>query len=174
MRTGQRKGRTVRADATVATERRTARRLAANRCPNCGTPMRRRRATLSLPVNGEPVLVPGVPHLHCPSCGGNLLSYPEAGTLERGALARYRARHNLLTPDEIRSLRKHLGLTQAALAKLLRLGANTLSRWEAGRNVQTAAMDVLLRLLRDLPKSLNYLRRRSAQDRRAPRGTPFA
>jgi DNA-binding transcriptional regulator YiaG len=55
-----------------------------------------------------------------------------------------------------------LGLTQEALARLLRLGSNTLSRWEAGRNVQTAAMDVLLRLLRDLPGSLDYLRRLAA------------
>jgi len=45
------------------------------------------------------------------------------------------------------------------LAGLLRLGANTISRWEAGRNVQTAAMDVLLRLIRDIPASLTYLRK---------------
>jgi len=124
--------------------------------------MRRRRATLSLPVNGEAVRVPGIAHLHCASCGEKLLSYEEAGALERGALARYRARHGLLSPEEIRTLRERLGLTQASLARLLRLGANTMSRWEAGRNVQTAAMDVLLRLLRDVPGSLAYLRRHAA------------
>jgi hypothetical protein len=43
-----------------------------------------------------------------------------------------------------------------------RLGGNTLSRWEAGRNVQSAAMDVLLRLIRDLPGSLEYLREHAA------------
>jgi DNA-binding transcriptional regulator YiaG len=43
--------------------------------------------------------------------------------------------------------------------RLLRLGGNTVSRWEAGRNVQSAAMDVLLRLIRDLPGSVEYLRR---------------
>jgi len=53
-------------------------------------------------------------------------------------------------------------LTQAELAQLLRLGGNTLSRWEAGRNVQSAAMDVLLRLIRDLPGSLEYLREHAA------------
>jgi hypothetical protein len=42
------------------------------------------------------------------------------------------------------------------------LGANTISRWESGRNVQTEAMEMLLRLIRDLPGSLDYLRRHAA------------
>jgi len=48
------------------------------------------------------------------------------------------------------------------LAHLLRLGANTVSRWESGRNVQTAAMDILLRMIRDLPGSIEYLREHAA------------
>jgi DNA-binding transcriptional regulator YiaG len=51
-----------------------------------------------------------------------------------------------------------LQLTQGALARLLRLGGNTISRWEAGRNVQTAAMDMFLRVIGDLPASVQYLR----------------
>ena len=45
---------------------------------------------------------------------------------------------------------------------LLRLGANTVSRWESGRNVQTAVMDILLRMIRDLPGSIEYLRDHTA------------
>ncbi len=59
-------------------------------------------------------------------------------------------------------MRKRFGLTQVDLAHLLRLGGNTISRWESGRTVQTAALDVLLRLIRDLPGSLDYLRRHAA------------
>jgi hypothetical protein len=47
-------------------------------------------------------------------------------------------------------------------AQLLHLGANTISRWESGRNVQTEAMERLLRLIRDLPGSLDYLRQHAA------------
>jgi HTH-type transcriptional regulator/antitoxin MqsA len=79
-----------------------------------------------------------------------------------GAFDIYRRTHGLLSADEIRALRERYGLTQAELARLLRLGGNTISRWEAGRNVQTAAMDVLLRLIRDLPGSLKYLREHAA------------
>ena len=79
-----------------------------------------------------------------------------------GAFEVYRRAHGLLSADEIRAIRERYGLTQAELARLLRLGGNTVSRWEAGRNVQTGAMDVLLRLIRDLPGSLDYLREHAA------------
>jgi len=124
--------------------------------------MRERRSTLALPVNGEIVRVPGSPHLHCPQCGEIVLRFAEAGELDRRALDLYRAKHHLLSAGEIRAMRRRLGLTQLALARLLRLGANTISRWEAGRNVQTAALDVLLRLIRDVPGSLDFLRRHAA------------
>jgi putative zinc finger/helix-turn-helix YgiT family protein len=85
-----------------------------------------------------------------------------ARQLRERALEVYRKKYDLLSADEIRSIRERFGLTQAQLAKLLRLGGNTISRWEAGRNVQTAAMDVLLRLIRDIPGSLDYLRKHAA------------
>lgn len=82
--------------------------------------------------------------------------------LSEDALAIYRKRHELLSADEIRAIRDQFNLTQADLARLLRLGANTVSRWESGRNVQTAAMDILLRRIRDLPGSIDYLRDHAA------------
>jgi putative zinc finger/helix-turn-helix YgiT family protein len=74
----------------------------------------------------------------------------------------YREKHGLLSADEIRAIREQFHLTQADLARLLRLGANTVSRWESGRNVQTSAMDIWLRLIRDLPGSIEYLREHAA------------
>jgi HTH-type transcriptional regulator/antitoxin MqsA len=74
----------------------------------------------------------------------------------------FRRRYGLLSGDEIRAIREHLGLNQADLAQLLRLGANTVSRWESGRYVQTAAMDILLRLIRDVPGNVSYLRKHAA------------
>ena len=78
------------------------------------------------------------------------------------AIAIDRRKHGLLSADEIRAIRERFNLTQADLAHLLRLGANTVSRWESGRNVQTAAMDILLRMIRDLPGSIEYLRDHAA------------
>ncbi len=119
--------------------------------------MERKHELVNWSVNGEEIRVPDISHLRCPRCGEGLFGLREAEALKRGAFDIYRKRHRLLSADEIRGIREQHGLTQAELAQLLRLGGNTLSRWEAGRNVQTAAMDVLLRLIRDLPGSLEYL-----------------
>ncbi len=136
--------------------------LADDACPICGTMMRARRAKLSLPVNGEEVVVLQAQHLRCPECLEIVLRFDEARQLRERALAKYREKYGLLSADEIRSLRERLGMTQADLASLLRLGPNTLSRWEADRNVQSAAMDVLLRVIRDVPGSVQYLREHAA------------
>ena len=136
--------------------------LPADACPICGTIMRERRGHLEYPVNGEKVAVPGALHLRCPKDGEIVLRLDDTRHLRERALALYRDAYGLLSSDEIRSLRERLHLTQGALAKLLRLGGNTISRWEAGRNVQTAAMDMFLRLIRDLPGSIQYLREHAA------------
>ena len=131
-------------------------------CPSCGTPMVEKRATLRLPVNGEEIAVPAAAHLSCPKCGESLLRYQDSRRLGEDAIAIYRKKHGLLSADEIRAIRDRFDLTQADLARLLRLGANSISRWESGRNVQSAAMDMLLRLIRDVPGSIPYLRDRTA------------
>ena len=131
-------------------------------CPDCGNPMRPRQAALKYPVNGEEIAVDRCEHSKCSECGEVVLHLDQARALRERAQQIYRARHELLSAGDIRALRERLGLTQAEFAGVLRLGGNTLSRWEAGRNVQSAAMDLLLRLIRDVPGSMDYLRRRVA------------
>jgi len=131
-------------------------------CPVSGTRMVQKRGTLRLPVNGEEIAVPSSHHLSCPKCGEVVLGFQDAKRLHEDAIAIYRKKHGLLSADEIRAIRERFNLKQADLAGLLRLGANTVSRWESGKNVQTAAMDMLLRLIRDLPGSIEYLRDRAA------------
>jgi len=131
-------------------------------CPRCGMMMAERRSALKLPVNSEEVSVPAAPHLRCPKCDEVVLRFADSRRLQEDAIAIYRKKHGLLSADEIRAIRERFGLTQSELARLLHLGANTISRWESGRNVQTEAMEMLLRLLRDLPGSLDYLRRHAA------------
>ena len=142
-------------------------------CPSCGTMMKEARGRLKLPINGEEVAVPSASHLKCPKCGEIVLRFQEAKRLHEDAIEIYRRKHGLLSADEIRAIRERFDLNQADLARLLRLGANTVSRWESGRNVQIAAMDTLLRLIRDLPGSIDYLRprhMRAAEPRRKGRG----
>jgi len=141
---------------------RRGRALHSDACPNCGTAMVEKRGTLRLPVNGEEITVTSAAHLSCPKCGEVVLRFQDSKRLGQDAIAIFRKKHDLLSADEIRAIRERFKLTQGELALLLRLGANTVSRWESGRNVQTAAMDILLRMIRDLPGSIDYLRAHAA------------
>src|SRR5688500_5039919 len=93
-------------------------------CPSCGTQMKEARGRMSLPVNGEPVSVSSVAHLKCSECGEVVLRFTDAKRFQEDAIAAYRKKHGLLSADEIRNLRDSFGLTQAGLARLLRLGGN--------------------------------------------------
>ncbi len=143
---------------TASIPRRRGQILPDDACPACGTAMVEKRGKLRLPVNGEEVTVPFALHTSCPKCHEVVLRFQDARRLGEDAIAIYRRKHGLLSADQIRTIRERFEVTQAEFARLLRLGANTLSRWESGRNVQTEAMDTLLRLIRDLPGSLEYLR----------------
>lgn len=145
-----------------AARRQARRNLASDDCPACGATMLEKRGTLRLPVNGEEIAVRSAAHLKCPECGEVVLRFRDSKRLGEDAIAIYRRKHGLLSADEIRHIRRRFDLTQAELARLLRLGANTVSRWESGRNVQTGAMDILFRLIRDLPGSVAYLRDHAA------------
>jgi putative zinc finger/helix-turn-helix YgiT family protein len=136
--------------------------LTDNACPECGTQMREKRSSLKFPVNGEEMAVSASPHLSCPKCHEVVLRFDDARKLRQRALEIYRQKYGLLSADDLRSIRERFGLTQTELARLLRLGANTISRWEVSRNAQTASMDMLLRMIRDLPGSLDYLRKLAA------------
>lgn len=131
-------------------------------CPRCRTQMNEHRGELPFSVNGQEIRVPDAAHARCPECGEVVLRHDQARELRERAFEQYRVQYGLLSAREIRALRKRFGLTQVDLAYLLRLGGNTISRWESGRTVQTAALDILLRLIRDLPGSLDYLRRHAA------------
>lgn len=129
-----------------------------NSCTHCGSKMKESTGKLSFPVNGEEILVSQMTFLKCSKCDEMILRLDESRKLREQAIDIYRKKHKLLLGEEIRSLRERQKLTQSELALILRLGVNTLSRWESGRNVQSSAMDVLLRLIRDVPGTLEYLR----------------
>jgi putative zinc finger/helix-turn-helix YgiT family protein len=146
--------------ASVA--RRRGQALPNDACPRCGAVMAEKRGKLRLPVNGEEISVAAAVHLSCPRCREVVLRFQDERRLSADAIAMYRRKHGLLSAAEIRGIRERFNLTQADFARLLRLGANTLSRWESGRNAQTEAMDTLLRMIRDVPGSIEYLRHHAA------------
>jgi HTH-type transcriptional regulator / antitoxin MqsA len=124
-------------------------------CPQCGTMMEPRQSALSHPVHGEDIEVPDVRYLGCARCGEVVLSLDQATAWSKAAVQRYRDQHGLLASEEIRALRERFGLSQSELAALLRLDTDTIARWESDRQSQSAALDALLRLVRDVPVALS-------------------
>ena len=53
----------------------------------------------------------------------------------------------VLTPNEIRRVRAHHGMTRARFAEVTGIGEASLNRWENALNIQTHAYDRYLRLL---------------------------
>ena len=55
----------------------------------------------------------------------------------------------LLMPEEIRAKREALGLTRAQLATAMRVDEEALVRWESGMQLQSRAIDLLMRIYFD-------------------------
>jgi len=68
----------------------------------------------------------------------------EAELLKHNVICKYL---NILTPDEISTIRGNYNLTVNDLAKLTGIGSASLTRWEAGKLHQSKSHDTLLRLL---------------------------
>ena len=74
-------------------------------------------------------------------------------------LDKVKARHmGLLTPEQIKALRKRLGLTQPQISELLQIGEKTWTRWETGRERPSRSINVLLFALNDERLDAVYLR----------------
>jgi putative zinc finger/helix-turn-helix YgiT family protein len=134
------------------------------RCPSCGQGWLRPTTVTDQFVHEEdgvsmPVFVEKVPIEVCTKCA-EIFRGPESACLHHEAVCRT---FGFLTPREIVELReKVLRLTQEEFAHLTGIGLATISRWERGRLVQNRAMDRYLRLLRENPASVPYLKGLSA------------
>jgi putative transcriptional regulator len=87
--------------------------------------------------------------------GEMLASVSEAVEIARGELAPARA-YTLTEPD-VRSIRRSLGLTQAAFAALLDVPVATIQGYEQGRRVPDAPARSLLRVAQAAPDLLRKL-----------------
>jgi len=105
----------------------------------------------SFDIRGEIITV-GVDFFNCMECNGEFEDPKSENDPIEDAYNIYRNRNGLMQPDEIRDLRRHYGLTQTELSKLLGWGGATLSRYENGA-LQDQAHDNLLQLIKN-PQSM--------------------
>ena len=132
-------------------------------CPNCGKAKLEFRLVQDVfeyesdqgPTRIE---VDDVPARVCDACG-EVFFGPEAILLRHNAVCR---KLRLLTPEEIKTIREQLGLSQSQLADLTGIGVASISRWERGRLLQNRAYDNLLRLIQANRSNAEFLSRLGA------------
>lgn len=126
-------------------------------CPECGGSVSRGMHTFDVHIGRRTVTLSS----ECERCQGECQEvYFAPGEMDAAmmqASATIRSQEGLLTPGEIKALRKRIGLTQPQLESLLGAGPKTLVRWEKGTVIQNGAADTLLRVMRDVPEALQYL-----------------
>ena len=114
-------------------------------CPNCDKKINptSRNEMRNLAVRGESVEV--ADHfISCPLCHEEWSADNFDVAIE--AYKIYRARHHLLQPEEIKTFRKSLGLTQEEIARLLGWSEATINRYENGA-LQEKSHDNSFRML---------------------------
>ncbi len=130
-----------------------------DRCPECGGNVKRTRTVVTTRIGRRTIPVTGK-FLQCHGeCREIYFEPGEADDVSRRAAMIARTDNGLLTPQDIREIRRQHDLTQYELEQLLNVGPKTVVRWEKGTVVQNAATDTLLRLLRDVPAVYRHLRR---------------
>jgi HTH-type transcriptional regulator/antitoxin MqsA len=128
-------------------------------CPECGGRIERARHTVDVHIGRRTVAVEGDYSRCTGDCAECYFAAGEMDAVISRATEVIRANEGLLTPADIKALRKRIGLTQPQLELLLGAGLKTVTRWEKGTVIQNGATDTLLRLIRDVPEALTYLLR---------------
>jgi putative zinc finger/helix-turn-helix YgiT family protein len=119
-----------------------------HKCVNCGEPVTPDRRSYRYTESGvSNVVLQNVEIADCTKCGHSDVIIPRVAGIHRliaGALLRSPAR---LTGEQLRFLRKHLGMTGGQFAKYLHTDRTKISKWERGEDRIGPSTDRLVRLL---------------------------
>lgn len=119
-------------------------------CPECGTV---RDADVvprdeTYVFKGESITVPHEISV-CSVCGTEVATAQQADSSLIAIREAYRSRHDLISPEEIRTIRKRYGAGQKPFGLILGLGESTIANYERGE-LPTTANSNLIRLMDDL------------------------
>jgi HTH-type transcriptional regulator/antitoxin MqsA len=131
-------------------------------CPETGAPMHRDVRSLTLTYKGQSITV-NMPGWYCDQSDESIHTGDDMKVSDR-ALNRLKARtEGLLEAEEIRRIRKKLGLTQEAAGELIGGGPRAFQKYETGDLVPSRAISSALVLLEHDPKGLTVLEARQAK-----------
>ncbi len=128
-------------------------------CPATGAPMHRDTRPMTLTYKGETITF-DMPGWYCDASNESIHTGQDMKLSDR-MLNRLKARaEGLLDPEEMRRIRKKLGLTQADAGQLIGGGPRAFQKYETGDLLPSRAISSALALLDHDPSALAVLRRR--------------
>lgn len=138
------------------------------RCLECGGEMFRSLDPIQTVFKGDSLNIEGVEHWKCELCGELEYDSADLDALDLAENRAYRELHKLLSPEDIRSIRKRYKLTQSQFELMLGVAAPTVSRWETGSVVQTKVADNLMRMIGEFPEVAESMAKRVGIDLSKP------
>jgi putative zinc finger/helix-turn-helix YgiT family protein len=149
------------------------------RCSECGSQLRWTDGPITEKVRGVSVTVDGIGHYACEKCGNTVMDIRSAEFLAKRQAQEVAKEKGLLSPEEIKGIRKSLGLKQHDFETLIGVSSPTASRWETGAMLPSKTTDTLIRVLAEFPEVVEFLSSRSldatfAVDATARVGCPSA
>ncbi len=128
-------------------------------CPATGAPMHRDTRPMTLTFQGQSVTF-AMPGWYCDRSEESVHTGADMRVSDR-MLVRLKARaEGLPEPDEIRRIRKKLGLTQGEAGQLIGGGPRAFQKYEAGDLLPSRAIGSALALLDHDPNALRVLKPR--------------
>jgi len=136
-------------------------------CAQCGKPgLTFRRRSHIFAYKGTTLRIDNCGLFTCPTCGEEYLDHALIQETEPQLRNWQRQVDGLLTTEEIKVIRKKIGATQSEFSRVLGGGPKSFAKYETGVVNQSVAMDQLLRLIRDVPRVWENLKRQAEEKRR--------
>ncbi|TWB09319.1 Xre family transcriptional regulator [Nitrospirillum amazonense] len=128
-------------------------------CPETGAPMHRDVRPLTLAYKGQTITI-DMPGWYCDESDQSIHTGEDMKVSDR-ALNRLKARsEGLLEPEEIRRIRKKIGMNQTAAGEVIGGGPRAFQKYEAGDLLPSRAISSALVLLDRDPHALRVLETR--------------
>ncbi len=144
------------------------------KCPICGNDLQKKIGTERFEYKGKEIFIPDYVAYECSDCGEAIVD-PETLKKSGKMLKEFQRQvDGLLTGQQIKTIRKKLGLTQEQMAEIVGGGLKSFARYESGKICQSKGMDNLLRILDAYPEMLNVIRKKEEPVRGVATVTYFA
>lgn len=115
-------------------------------CSTCESPAKVERGDYDFPESGlDYVTLHNIELITCGTCGNRDPTIRQPKTLMNNLLIAVASKPDRSEGQDVRFVRKHLGMTQAAFARLMHVDKTTVSKWETDADQMSIISDLLMR-----------------------------